>query len=316
MNDTREQSAQPVSSSPEVMGDPIPARPKRKRRFGDRKDGRRVRTLCPMNYVSPYIMSPRNDAQNFLKDTVCIDTAEEYLREKKDSGLKGFSLMHLIVAAYVRALATYPGLNRFIAGQKIYARYEVEVSLTVKQGLEANSPETVIKIVLDPYMTATEVYQVMTDAVEKARSNDNKGFDKTAGALNHIPGLVLRTAVGLLRGLDYFGWLPQALVKVSPFHATMFITSMGSLGIPPIFHHLYNFGNVPVFIAFGAKRSENVLNDDGSVSKKKFVDVTFVLDERTCDGHYYASGLKLFRRIMANPRQLDERPETVAEDID
>ena len=295
---------------------PAPAKQKRKRRFGDRKDGRRVRTLCPMNYVSPYIMSPRNDAQNFLKDTLCIDAAEEYLREKKDGGLKGFSLMHLIVAAYLRALGTYPGLNRFIAGQKIYARNDVEISLTVKQALEANSPETVVKIVLDPYMTATDVYHAMTDAVEKARSPENSGFDKTAGALNHIPGLVLRTAVGLLRGLDYFGWLPRSLVKVSPFHATMFITSMGSLGIPPIFHHLYNFGNVPVFIAFGAKRLENVLNDDGSVSKKKFVDLTFVLDERICDGHYYAAGLKLLRRIIANPRQLDVRPETVAEDID
>ncbi len=315
MNDPQELNAQ-QSAENAVNEAQAPEKPRRRRRFGDRKDGRRVRTLCPMNYVSPYIMGPRNDAQNLLKDTICIDAAEEYLREKKDSGLKGFSLMHLIVAAYLRSICSYPGLNRFIAGQKIFARYNIEVSLTVKQGMEANAPETVIKTVFDPAMTATEVYNVMNEAIDKAKNAENSGFDKTAGALNHIPGLVLRTAVGLLRGLDYFGWLPQALVKVSPFHATLFITSMGSLGIPPIYHHLYNFGNVPVFIAFGAKRFENVLNDDGSVSKKKFVDITFVLDERTCDGHYYAAALKLFKRIMANPRQLDEPPAQILEDID
>ena len=96
----------------------------------------------------------------------------------------------------------------------------------------------------------------------------------------------------------------------------MFITSMGSLGIPPIYHHLYNFGNVPVFIAFGAKRRENLLNDDATVTKKRMVDVTFVLDERICDGHYYAASLKLFKRLMADPYKLDTPPETVNEDID
>lgn len=289
---------------------------KKRRRFGDRKDGRRVRTLCPMNYVSPYIMSPRNDSQNFLMDSVCIDPAEDYLREKKDAGLKGFSLMHLIISAYLRVISVYPGLNRFIAGQKIFARNNVEISLTVKQDMSVNSPETVIKVELDPAMTPEQVFHKVNDAVAAAKDQSNSGFDKTAGALSHIPGLVLRTAVGALRGLDYFGKLPKALIKVSPFHASMFITSMGSLGIPPVFHHLYNFGNVPVFIAFGAKRSENVLNDDGTVTKRKMVDLTFVLDERICDGHYYAASLKLFKRYMADPWQLDTPPRDVAEDID
>ena len=44
--------------------------------------------------------------------------------------------------------------------------------------------------------------------------------------------------------LDYFGFLPRWLTKLSPFHGSVYITSMASLGIPPIFHHLYDFGNV------------------------------------------------------------------------
>jgi len=40
-----------------------------------------------------------------------------------------------------------------------------------------------------------------------------------------------------LKLLDYFGLAPYSLIKVSPFHGSMFITSLGSLGIPPIYHH-------------------------------------------------------------------------------
>ena len=40
-----------------------------KKRFGDRKDGRRIRTLHPMEYVSPYIMveNPEMKAKQALK---------------------------------------------------------------------------------------------------------------------------------------------------------------------------------------------------------------------------------------------------------
>ena len=44
--------------------------------------------------------------------------------------------------------------------------------------------------------------------------------------------------------------VPKELTDLSPFHGSIFITSMGSLGIPPIYHHLYDFGNIPVFVAF------------------------------------------------------------------
>ncbi len=52
---------------------------------------------------------------------------------------------------------------------------------------------------------------------------------------------------------------------------------MGSLGIPPIYHHLYNFGNVPVFFSFGARRSELMIEKDGSIKQHWFMDYTFVL---------------------------------------
>jgi pyruvate/2-oxoglutarate dehydrogenase complex dihydrolipoamide acyltransferase (E2) component len=45
------------------------------------------------------------------------------------------------------------------------------------------------------------------------------------------------------------------------------------------------------------------------------VDVKFVLDERICDGYYYATFFKYFKRILAHPEVLDNPPEEVVQDI-
>ena len=89
---------------------------------------------------------------------------------------------------------------------------------------------------------------------------------------------------------------------------------MGSLGIPPIYHHLYNFGNIPVFVAFGTKRRVMELDESGNPVKRTYVDYNVVTDERICDGFAYASAFKLFRRYMNNPWMLDNPPEEVIED--
>ena len=74
----------------------------------------------------------RNGASNFFVDTVDIDEIERYIRHKRrDEGLAGFGIMHVLVAAYVRALSQRPAVNRFISGQKIYARNNIEINLTI-----------------------------------------------------------------------------------------------------------------------------------------------------------------------------------------
>ena len=132
----------------------------------------------------------------------------------------------------------------------------------------------------------------------------------------HIPGVLLKFSIWFLKLIDYFGLLPGSLLEVSPFHGSLFITSMGSLGIPPVYHHLYDFGNVPAFLSFGAKRKVTELREDGTPYTRKLVDYTVVCDERICDGYYYASAFKLMRSIMRNPHQLDTPPEQVVRDVE
>lgn len=293
-----------------------PAYKKRRRRLGDRKEGRRVRTLSPMAYVSPYIMKVRADAQNHFEDVIDIHNIELYLDKKHKEGYTDMTLLHVLLAAYVRTVAERPGINRFIAGQKIYARKTIESNMVIKKEMTLGSPDTCIKVEFDPRDTALNVYKKFqsTAAAALAAPSD---FDKIASFLTRaLPGLLFRGAAALLRFLDYFGLLPKFLLKVSPFHGSMFITSMGSLGIPAIYHHLYDFGTLPIFISYGSIYSADAVKRDGTKEKHHFVTMKVVTDERICDGYYYASAMKRMKRILLHPEILDEPPATVVEDID
>ena len=154
----------------------------------------------------------------------------------------------------------------------------------------------------------------MDKEIQAARS-EKSDFDDVAHILGNLPRFILKFVVWLLNKMDYHRMLPRALTKLSPFHGSMIITSMGSLGIPPIYHHLYDFGNLPCFGAFGMKRKALEVEEDGTVVQRKYVDVKFVLDERICDGYYYATFFKYFKRLMAHPEVLDNPPEEVVKDI-
>ncbi len=292
-----------------------PAYQPRKRRLGDRKDGRRVRTLPPMSYVVPYIMRTRSDAQNHFEDVIDITNIERYLDKKHKEGYTDMTLLHVILAAYVRIVAERPGINRFVAGRRIYARNNIECVMTIKKEMTLDSPDTCIKAVFDPRDNIYNVYKKFRKVAKEALANATS-FDDTAKTLTKLPRFLMRAAMALIRFLEYHGKLPKALVEVSPFHGSMIITSMGSLGIPAIYHHLYDFGTLPLFISYGSIFTADAVKRDGTKERHHFVTFKVVTDERICDGYYYASVFKKLKKIFQNPDVLDETLETVVEDID
>ena len=106
---------------------------KRKKRFGDRYDGYRVRSLSPMSYIVPFIMKTRNDASNLFSSSVELGRIENYKKKKRrEDGLSGFGFLHVVLAAYVRLVSQKPAMNRFVAGQRIYQHGEdITVSMMV-----------------------------------------------------------------------------------------------------------------------------------------------------------------------------------------
>ena len=287
--------------------------------WGDRVDGRKLRTLDPVQIVANYIMPTRVGSSNFVRDSVEITAMERYIREKRRAGLTSFGITHVFLAAYVRTVAKYPALNRFLSGQQVYSRGDdIQFCMVVKTEMDTSAPESIMKLHLKPTDGIEEIYQKVNDGIRAIQGQAIGGsdFDKTAKALSLIPGVLFKFVVWVLKTMDYFGLLPKFLLEVSPFHASIFFTSMGSLGIPPIVHHLYDFGNMPVFVSFGCKRHKNEVLDDGTVVRRKYIDYTVNTDERICDGFYYATTLKHLKRLLSRPELLDKPPAVVNHDIE
>lgn len=289
--------------------------PKRRRRIGDRHDGRRLRTVQPMTRLMPFIMPNRSDALNYFTTSFDVTEADKYCHKKMREGLSNFNFMHLMIAAYVRAVSQYPAINRYVSGQRIYARNEISVNMTIKKSMKIDSPDTCIKVVFAPDDTAEEIYEKFNTVVQQNQeSEDGKsGFDKIMDFFTKFPRPILRAVVRLVKWFDYHS---ICLLPDLPFYGSMIITSMGSLGIPAIYHHIYDFGNLPVFLSFGKKYFKLEAQPDGTVTKRKNIDLKVVTDERICDGFYYAAAFKYINKIIEHPEMLDERPETVVEDID
>lgn len=286
--------------------------------WGDRVDGRRIRSLSPTYQMIPYIMVNRTGAANLFEEPFEITAAERYIRQKRREGLTNFGLIHVFLACFCRSIAKYPGVNRFVAGQRIFSRGEdIQFSMTVKKDMSTDGEETEIKLHLTPRDTAYDVYRKMNEAVVKAKNTPaDAAVDNVAFGLTLLPGVFLKFCVWFLKTLDYFGLLPKALLEVSPFHGSIYMTSLGSLGISPVYHHLYDFGNLPIFAAFGCKRRTMEIQPDGTVAERKYVDFRFTLDERTVDGFYYASFIKYFKRLFRHPEVLDQPPEEIVKDAD
>lgn len=172
-----------------------------KKRFGDRNDGRKLRTLQPMNVLIPFFMKERNDAQNLVQDSVDLSAINTFVREKKAEGKLGFNAMHVLVAAYVRAISQKPGINRFTSGQRVFARNNIEVNMEVKKKLELNAPATMMKFCFTPDNTVDDVYEQMNNKIEefKNQPDANESFEGFVHLVGIAPRWLLRSFIAFLK---------------------------------------------------------------------------------------------------------------------
>ncbi len=308
--------AQALKTKTENTGQPDPAA-KRKRRFGDRYDGRRLRSMDPLNALIPFVMNTRAGSTNFFSAKMDIRAAEHFIRQKRVEGLKGFGMLHFFLASYVRIVSQRPGINRFVSGQRLYARHKIEINVTVKKDLSVTGQETTIKICCLPGDTAADIYHHVEEALlEGRRAGDSNSTDFAARMFSHMPRALLKFVVWLFKSMDYFGLMPRSIHKASPFHGSLFVADLGSISLPPVHHHLYEFGHCPLFLAFGPKEKRYVPNKDGEVTEQRTVEFSLSLDERICDGFYFSGVFRMLNDCFKNPSQLDLPPAQVVEDIE
>lgn len=280
--------------------------------FNKRYDGRLIKSTYPFHKIMPYLMKTRNDSQVYYEDKIYIDKVEEYIKKKREEGIK-ITHMDVVVAAMSRVALERPALNRFIMNNRIYARKALWVSLALKKKLEDDGIETTVKFKIKPTDTIKEISEQIHNTIyENKKETKENNTDKIAATIMKFPNFLIAFAVNFLMWLDKHNALPGKIIDASPFHTSLFITNMGSLGIDSIYHHIYNFGSTSMFLSMGMKKEET---DGFSGDKKKYISFKFVCDERICDGLYYARSFSAFRRYMLNPELLEVPSESIKEDI-
>lgn len=115
---------------------------KRKRRWGDRKDGYLVRDLDGMHYIVPLLYPNRCDNEAFISERIDLTAANAYLEKRNaENPAFKFTLFHLIVAAMVKTITLRPKMNRFIANKNTYQRNEVSAAFVIRKQFKDESHE-------------------------------------------------------------------------------------------------------------------------------------------------------------------------------
>ena len=276
-----------------------------------RKDGRKIKTIDPMYKLISHIMVERNDSMNMIELTVQQDPIRKYIRRKKDEGYT-FSHLAVVLAAYIRTIADYPFLNRFVVNKTLYARKEVAIGMVVLKPGETEG--TMNKMFFKPEMTIFEIQKVLDDYINTNRgAGKTNSTDRLMAFMLSIPGLA-RVGVNFIKFLDWLGWLPKAIIDASPFHCTMTITNLASIGTNYIFHHVYNFGTTSMIMAMGNTR-EDPVKRHGEIVFEKVIPIGLVMDERIAEGVQFAMACRKLQSILQIPEILEQPPEEVKEDI-
>lgn len=281
------------------------------KRRGDRSDGYRIKNVQPFFLIIPYVMKTRVDSQVYFGDDMDITNAERFVREHQED-MPGLKLFHIVLAATIRTYSQRPYLNRFVISSKIYQRKDIPVSMIIKKRINASGEETLVKPVFERDATLKDVVDTFNELVEENKAEvSQNGTDSTAKIIGNLPHWLVKAVVDFLMWMDRRNILPHALNKVSPFHTGIFLTNVGSIGIEPIYHHLYEFGTTSLFLAMGKKRVVIHQDDEGNIKRQKFIGFKLVADERICDGQYFAESCKMLMNFIKHPEKLLTPPEYI-----
>lgn len=284
--------------------------------FNKRPDGRRLKTVDPMQCITGVLMKKRYDSMNMFEDTINCEAWDKYIKEKSNEGIK-LGYMHIFIAGAVRMLALKPRLNRFVMNGKIYTRPKIWVSFTIHPELSIDCPDTTIKLCFEGTETILEIADKINEAIRKEtvlRKEEND-TDKLVRLFNAIPTGILNVVSGVLMWMDRHNMMPKSIIDFSPFHTSFYITNLKSLGINHVYHHTCEFGTNGLFFAMG-KEKEVPVARKGEVVVEKHMGFSLVADERFCDGLYFALALREFRKLMRNPTLLETPLDKKVEDIE
>ena len=287
----------------------------RKRKLGDRYDGYKIKSDDFESSIAPQINKERCESQLFFDTEIDLTKVNSLIRQKRNQGIE-MHLLDYILAATIRVISQYPKINRFVAGRRLYARNTICLALVIKKALNFAAHRTFVKLNFKPEATLNDVNTIFHDMITQ-----NKGFetenemDRFVKLLNHLPRLLYSAVINFMSWLDFHGKMPKFIERLCPFHSSVIITNMGSVGAGPIYHNICNWGTNSIFVAVGTKKKRDEIDNHGKSIEKKIIKLRITVDHRIADSSYISESINYFSDLFKNPELLEIPPKMLVEDI-
>ena len=272
--------------------------------FRWRPDGDYVRDLQKARRIMPFIMRKRNESTVFFEQKFDTSKTLTFLKEFRERTGLHATMLHLLIYASAQMLRERPRLNRIVAGGRIFQRRGIWISFSAKKRKTEDAPIVLVKREIDPSWSFEELVRQIEGGISEGRSDKPSTTDTELSLMFKLPSLLVGWLVWLLMKLDRFGLLPGAYIKKDPLFASIFIVNLGSIDLDAGYHHLYEYGNIPMLIMAGLSKEEVVVGPDGKPTIQPVMVLRYSFDERIEDGLYGARALEIMKRIIQEPSSL------------
>lgn len=282
-----------------------------------RRDGTLLRGLPAFTRIMPYLMADKAGSIIFYQEDFDVTECLAYIKDwnHRNARTEGalLTLFEVVMVAAARAVALRPRINRFIANRRYYQRNQILLSFVAKKELSDDGKEVNVKVPFVPEETLATAARKVRDYIKKGISEDGYENEKVVDGMMHLPSFLLKFVNFAYNWLDDHNLLPYSVTESDPMWSTIFLANVGSFGLDAPFHHLFERGTCPIFMAVGKVRDESRVSaaPDGSphVDVRKILRVNYSFDDRIADGIYMGRSLELVRKFVENPEQLDRPPE-------
>ena len=196
----------------------------------------------------------------------------------------------------------------------MYQRRNITVAFTVKKKFNDHATEALAFFEYDPQETLSSYHEKIMKIIHLGKSDTET--DTSTGAMDIVTKLPQWLITGIVKGLlwlDKHGWSPDFLVGTDPNHAAIFLTNLGSIGLPGGYHHLVNWGTNSCFVVVGKKYMKAEYDQDGNADIHEVVPLGITLDERIADGYYYSGTVALVQELLEHPELLELSADTPVE---
>lgn len=286
-----------------------------KKRWGDRKDARKVRDLDGMHNIMLDLKPNRCDSDVYINQKLDVTKLIKYMDNlKKKNPDKHITYFHAFVTAIGKLFYNRPYLNRFVANRTYYVHDDVKVAFVAKTQFTDDASELLCVLNIKENDNIFTISDTISDKVNKIRNNTKSDTNNIIDVVGNLPKFLRIPILGIIKFLDRHGWLPKSMVNDNIYYSSIIVSNLGSIKCSSIYHNLTNFGTSSMLATMGPIHKEKFINEKGKEEIRDICEFGTNCDERIADGLYFAKSIALLQYIFDNPETLEDRASEIIDE--